>query len=173
MGRTSVSALKESVSCESMEPDGHPVIDRHPPMSRLTVTSSGSAGAPRWFPRSVFEAGENELADRHSRSRQGARRSSVAVGLVAEPPAQPRVRAHTLELQAERPAGDGGLVEEPAASVYGQGGERADMAGFGRHLRADQQLAAAERALQLRPEPTAGGPGIGRRADERERHQSA
>src|SRR5439155_22665735 len=46
MGRTPASALKASVSSESMDvPDGHPTIDRRPPMSGSAGTPSAPRGA--------------------------------------------------------------------------------------------------------------------------------
>src|SRR5438876_319465 len=80
---------------------------------------------------------------------------SVAVRLVPDPAAEARVHADVLELEPEGPAWQRPVVE--VATLEELWPQRAAVGGRGRRLRADQQLAPAEVALE--PRRLAGGSG--------------
>src|SRR5207249_4158130 len=82
-----------------------------------------------------------------------ARIVSVAVRFVPDLPAEARVDADVLELQPEGPPGPRAEVE--IATLEQLWPRSPGVSGRGLRLRADQQLAPAEVALELGPEPPA------------------
>ena len=105
MDRTPLSALKASVSCESIElPEGQPRIEQRPRSSGIPGTCTGSGAAPRImnFPLTGHEV---------------AAPAGVAVAAVAAVPAE----ADTI---AFLPSGDARAhrVHDPAISCPGTRG---------------------------------------------------
>src|SRR5438132_9196286 len=84
---------------------------------------------------------------------------SVAVRLVPDPPAEARVHADVLQLEPEGPPWQRPVVD--VATLEELCPKRAGVGGRGLRLRPDQQLASAEVALELGPEPPARRRGCG------------
>src|SRR5213593_180203 len=114
-------------------------------------------------PKKAVDAREREMRV------GGPPHGSVAVRLVPDPAAEARVHADVLELEPEGPAWQRPVVE--VATLEELWPQRAAVGGRGRRLRADQQLAPAEVALELGPEPPASRRGSSRGAEQDKGHQ--
>ncbi len=97
---------------------------------------------------------------------------SVAVDLVAEFPAEAWVRADILKFEPKGPRGQRAVIKEPVAPLEQLPPEGSGAGRLWHPLRADRQLAPAEVALDLRPEPPAGCRGLRRQTEQAEGHQS-
>src|SRR5947207_2483462 len=101
---------------------------------------------------------------------RGTPEGSVGERVVAYTPAKARVDADVLELEPEGPPGNRAEVEiAPLEQLWVRG---PDVSGRGRRLRADQQLAPAEVALELGPELPASCRGLSGGGEQTKGHQS-
>src|SRR2546422_432023 len=87
--------------------------------------------------------------------------------------AEPKVAGSRVpEAEPKGPRGQRAVIKEPVAPLEQLPPEGSGAGGLGHPLRADRQLAPAEVALDLRPEPPAGCRGLRRQTEQAEGHQS-